>query len=93
MKASIMGILKADAPAIDAGKSKIEEIAEKRKSLQAERKRLSSELRNESRKRARIVKRSQYLSNEDLVEVLAMRKNKKKVAEAKAASSKPNGAA
>ena len=93
LKASIMGILKADATAIDAGKTKIEEIAEKRKSLQAERKRLSSELRNESRKRQRIVKRSQYLSNEDLVEVLAMRKNKKAVAEAKAASTKPNGAA
>ena len=86
LKTSIMGILKADATAIDAGKTKIDEIAEKRKSLQAQGKKLMGELRNETRKRQRIRKRSQYLTDEDLVEVLAMRKNKEVAAKAKAAS-------
>ena len=88
LKTSIMGILKADAKPIDAGKTKIDEIADKRKTLQTQRKKLTSELRNETRKRQRIRKRSQYLTDEDLVEVLAMRKTKKVAADAKAATSK-----
>ena len=86
LKTSIMGILKADAKPIDAGKTKIDEIADKRKSLQVQGKKLMSELRNETRKRQRIRKRSQWLTDEDLVEVLAMRKNKEVAAKAKAAS-------
>ena len=93
LKTSIPGILKADATAIDAGKTKIDEIAEKRKALQAQRKKLTGELRNETRKRQRIRKRSQYLTDEDLVEVLAMRKTKKVAADAKAATTKREGSA
>ena len=93
LKSSIMDILNADSKAVDAGKTKIDEIAEKRKALQAQRKKLSSELRNETRKRQRIRKRSQYLTDDDLVEVLAMRKTKKNAAENKAATAKRDGAA
>ena len=98
MSAQILNILKDNTTAVDASKDKIEEIAEKRKALQAQRKKLTGELRNENRKRQRIRKRSQYLTDEDLVDVLAMRKNKKTQAEAKAiakasAKKKPDGAA
>ena len=89
-----MGILHADATAIDSGKTKIDEIAEKRKSLQAQWKTSTGELRNETRKRQRIRKRSQYLTDEDLVEVLAMRKTKQQTTDAKGSSSgKKDGAA
>jgi len=50
-------------------------------------------LRNETRKRQRIRKRSQFLTDDDLVEVLAMRKTKKNAAENKAATAKRDGAA
>ena len=93
LKSSIMDILNADSKAVDAGKTKIDEIAEKRKALQAQRNKLSSELRNETRKRQRIRKRSQFLTDDDLVEVLAMRKTKKNAAENKAATAKRDGAA
>ena len=83
LKTSIMGILNADSTAVDAGKTKIDEIAEKRKTLQAQRKKLTGELRNETRKRQRIRKRSQYLTDEDLVEVLAMRKTKEQKGDSK----------
>ena len=49
------------------------ETWKQRKQLQQERKRLSAQLRNEERKRQRILKKSQLLSNEDLVDVLTMR--------------------
>ena len=71
----------------------LDEIAEKRKALQAQRKKLTGELRNETRKRQRIRKRSQYLTDEDLVEVLAMRETKKVASEAKAATTKREGPA
>ena len=100
MSAQILNILKDNTTAVDASKDKIEEIAEKRKALQAQRKKLTGELRNENRKRQRIRKRSQYLTDEDLVDVLAMRKSKKTQAEAKgkasakaSAKKKPDGAA
>ena len=86
MSAKILNILKDNTTAVDASKDKIEEIAEKRKALQAQRKKLTGELRNENRKRQRIRKRSQYLTDEDLVDVLAMRKNKKTQAQAKASA-------
>ena len=86
MSAQILNILKDNTAAVDASKDKIEEIGEKRKALQAQRKKLTGELRNENRKRQRIRKRSQYLTDEDLVDVLAMRKNKKTQAQAKASA-------
>ena len=73
----IMRILKSDAPSVDEGKQKIADIAAERKELQAARKKLTAALRNENRKRQRIRKRSQWLSDADLVEVLTMRKSKK----------------
>ena len=79
----ILKILKTDTTTVDSGAAKIQEITEKRKSLIAEKKKLAQQLRNENRKRQRIRQRSQYLTNEDLVEVLTMRKSKKNAAEAK----------
>ena len=73
----IMDILKTDVVAVDEGKQKIADISAKRKEIQKERKKLTAALRNENRKRQRIRKRSQWLSDADLVEVLAMRKSKK----------------
>ena len=79
----ILKILKTDTTTVDTGAAKIQEITEKRKNLIAEKKKLAQQLRNENRKRQRIRQRSQYLTNEDLVEVLTMRKCKKNAAEAK----------
>ena len=73
----IMDILKTDVVAVDEGKQKIADISAKRKEMQKERKKLTAALRNENRKRQRIRKRSQWLSDADLVEVLAMRRSKK----------------
>ena len=73
----IMDILKTDVVAVDEGKQKIADISAKRKEIQKERKKLTAALRNENRKRQRIRKRSQWLTDADLVEVLAMRKSKK----------------
>ena len=93
LKSSILGILQGDSTGIDVGKTKIDEIAAQRKKLQAERKKLTGELRNETRKRQRIRKRSQYLTDEDLVEVLAMRKTKQVSAKAKAKAASHGGTA
>ena len=78
LKSSIMTILKSDAPVHDAGKTKMDELAEKRRALQSQRKKLTADLRNESRKRKRIQQRAQYLTDDDLVEAIAMRANRKK---------------
>ena len=90
VSAQIMDILTQEGTAIDSGKLKVEEITAQRKALQQERKRLTAKLRNENRERQRIRRRSQYLSNEDLVDVLSMRKSKM---DAAAAQSKPKAAA
>ena len=89
----IMDILKSDAPSVDEGKQKIADIAGKRKELQAERKKLTAALRNENRKRSRIRKRSQWLSDQDLVEVLTMRKCKKDAASSSSAKASPKAKA
>ena len=87
LKSSIMTILKSDTPVHDAGKSKMDELAEKRRALQSQRKKLTADLRNESRKRKRIQQRAQYLTDDDLVEAIAMRHNRNK---AKADSADPS---
>ena len=51
-------------------------IRDRRKRIQSEKKRLTQQLRNEERKRKRIMQKSQYLSNTDLVEVLTIRQSK-----------------
>ena len=93
LESSILGILQCDSTGIDVGKTKIDEIAAQRKKLQAEREKLTGGLRNETRKRQRIRKRSQYLTDEDLVEALAMRQTKKVSAKAKANSASQAGTA
>ena len=83
----LLDVLKQDGVAVDSGKLKVDELVNQRKELQKERKRLTAALRNENRKRVRIRRRSQYLSNEDLVDVLAMRKSKMNAREADKAKS------
>ena len=85
----IMDILKSDALSVDEGKQKIADIATKRKDLQTERKKLTAALRNENRKRQRIRKRSQWLSDTDLVEVLTMRKCKKDASSSSSSKATP----
>ena len=85
----IMDILKSDARSVDEGKQKIADIASKRKDLQTERKKLTAALRNENRKRQRIRKRSQWLSDTDLVEVLTMRKCKKDASSSSSSKATP----
>ncbi len=80
----ILDLLAQESTAVDSGKQRVDDIVQKRQKLQDERKKLTAQLRNENRKRQRIRKRSQYLSNDDLVEVLAMRKGKTAKATAKA---------
>ena len=77
LKGSIMSMLKSDTPVHDEGKSRMDELAEKRRALQSQRKKLTADLRNESRKRKRIQQRAQYLTDDDLVEAIAMRANRK----------------
>ena len=91
--AEIMDILKSDALGVDEGKQKIADIAQKRKSLQAERKKLTAALRNENRKRQRIRKRSQWLTDSDLVEVLTMRKCKNDASSSSSSKAAPKAKA
>ena len=91
--AEIMDILKSDALGVDEGKQKIADIAQKRKSLQTERKKLTAALRNENRKRQRIRKRSQWLTDSDLVEVLTMRKCKKDASSSSSSKAPPKAKA
>ena len=83
LSVQLLEVLQQDGVAVDSGKLKVDELMSKRKELQKERKRLTAALRNENRKRQRIRKRSQYLSNDDLVDVLAMRKCKMNATEMK----------
>ena len=78
LKCTIHAMLKSDTPVHDEGKSRMDELAEKRRALQSQRKKLTADLRNESRKRKRIQQRAQYLTVDDLVEAIAMRANRKK---------------
>jgi hypothetical protein len=89
LKSSIMTMLKSDTPVHDAGKSKMDELAEKRRALQSQRKKLTADLRNESRKRKRIQQRAQYLTDDDLVEAISMRANRKKAKADSAAGTAP----
>ena len=57
------------------------QLALQRKDQQKENNRLTAALRNESRKRQRIIKKSMHLSNEDLADVLTLRKCKEEKAE------------
>ncbi len=88
ISAQLMEVLNEEGSIVDKGREKLADISARRKELQKERKQLSAELRNEARKRARIRRRSTYLTNEDLVEVLTMRQSKKAAQEAPASPAK-----
>ena len=76
MAGKLLDVLNSDGPVIDSGKKKVAELAAERKRIQSEKKRLTQQLRNEERKRKRIMTKSAYLSNADLVEVLTIRQSK-----------------
>ena len=76
MHGKLLDVLNSDGPVIDSGKKKVAELAAERKRVQSEKKRLTQQLRNEERKRKRIMTKSAYLSNADLVEVLTIRQSK-----------------
>ena len=72
--------LLADARS-DASADESQRLRAERRTLINEKRALSKQIRNETRKRARMLNRSAALSNDDLVEVLAIRQQR---AEAKA---------
>ena len=76
MHGKLLDVLNSDGPVVDISKKKVAELAAERKRIQSEKKRLTQQLRNEERKRKRIMTKSAYLSNADLVEVLTIRQSK-----------------
>jgi len=72
----MLELLQQAGGVVDVGKSKMHELALQRRELGKEKRRLTAALRNETRKRQRVMKKSMHLSNEDLVDVLTMRKCK-----------------
>ena len=76
MAGKLLDVLNSDGPVVDSGKKKVAELAAERKRVQSEKKRLTQQLRNEERKRKRIMQKTQYLSNTDWVEVLWIRQSK-----------------
>ena len=85
VRAAILELLSNHTAGSDETQDTITDILQRRRDLQQERKRLTRELKNESRKRRRVLNRSARLSNADLVEVLQIRQNRA-VAKAKAAA-------
>ena len=64
----MLELLQQAGGVVDVGKTKMHELALQRKELQKKKKRLTAALRNETRKRQRVIKKSMHLSNEDLVD-------------------------
>ena len=56
----------------------INRLRDERDNLKKQKKRVSNELRNEERKRARLRQRARMLSSNDLLEVFAMRNREQK---------------
>ena len=69
----------------DRSEDEIQKLRRERTRLNAEKRALSKQLKNECRKRSRMLTRSAQLSNEDLVEVIHIRQARA-VAKAKAAA-------
>ena len=82
-------ILNAAAKAKDAdrGKSAMAALREQKMTLMAEKKVLNRQIRNESRKRKRLLEKSSKLSTTDLVTALQIRQTKQAIAKAKAKAS------
>ena len=70
----------------DASADALAALEERRAALQAERLQVKKELRNESRKRKRLLTRAKGLSEEELVSVMIMKAQAKAKASAKAKS-------
>ena len=85
VRAAILELLANGGGASDESQDPIANLQGQRKELLEERKRLTRALRNETRKRKRMLNKSARLSNADLVEVLQIRQNRA-VAKAKAAA-------
>ena len=71
-------ILESIAPLLGAnhGSRVMSEIKEQRRLVSAEKRRLTQQMRNERKKKARLVSRSSRLSNMDLIDVLRLRQEK-----------------
>ena len=70
----IRGLAQVLAENSDEGSTQtIENLREQRRQLQANKRALTKTLRNETRKRSRMLSRSAQLTNDDLVEVLQIR--------------------
>ena len=85
VRTAILELLATGGGASDESQDAIANLQGQRKELLEERKRLTRALRNETRKRKRMLNKSARLSNADLVEVLQIRQNRA-VAKAKAAA-------
>ena len=72
----ILELLSSGAPGGDAAKSQIDALVNERRALAVEKAKLSKLLRNETKKRKRILEKTTRLSTMDLVEVLNIRQGK-----------------
>ena len=68
----------------DAGADRIAQLAQQQRDLLEDRRRVSSELRNETKKRKRLMEQAKKLSTADLVAVLGARQNAQANPKAKA---------
>ena len=73
---AILELISANASGADRSKDAIQNIQAERRSLQAKKRKLTLELRNETRKRKRMLCKSSRLSTHDLVEVLHIHQNR-----------------
>ena len=87
--ASIMDLISTNITEADAGQSALLDLQSRRRELQDLKRTVSQQLRNERRKRTRMLHRSARLSSEDLVEILQIRQVRAQ-AKAKAAPTPPD---
>ena len=80
---AIRHVLQRRGQAVDRGRDAITDLQSKRRNLNAQKRELTKQLRNEARKRKRMLNRSAGLTNYDLVEVLTIRQHRS-LAKAKA---------
>ena len=81
---AILDLINSGAAGPDRGKSAITDLQDARRVLAAQKRRLTQQLRNETKKRARMMNKSARLSTQDLVEVLHIRQSRVAAAKAKA---------
>ena len=81
---AILDLIRAGATGPDRAKNAITDLQDARRVLAVRKRRLAQQLRNETKKRARMMTKSARLSTQDLVEVLHIRQNRVAAAKAKA---------